>query len=118
MPSDPDYAGPERRRSVRFPVETPVEVLFPSYWDENETGRILGMSRDISEGGVCFRVDRPISHRDIVLHLDYQGMGAEYVLGTILGEHIEPGGGWRYHCRILRTLGAVDPMSVLESFSI
>jgi hypothetical protein len=117
MSSEFEHPGCDRRRFPRLPVETPVEVLYPSYWDENASGRIMGMTQNLSEGGVCFTVDRPIPHRNIVLHLDYQGMGAEYVLGSIVEDRILPGGTCQYHCRILRSLGAVDPMSMLESFT-
>ncbi len=117
MSPESAYQGPERRQFPRLPVEAPIEVLYPSYW-ETEPARLLGMTRNLSEGGVCFATDRPIPCRDVVLHLDYQGMGAEYVQGTILEEHPEPAGRWRYHCQIHRMLGAVDPMSALQSTSV
>ena len=117
MLSDISYSGPERREFPRLPIEAPIEVLYPSFW-EDETTRLLGMTQNVSEGGVCFMVDRRIPHQEIVVHLDYQGMGAEYILGTIVKERAEAGGGWTYHCRIQRMLGAVDPMSMLQSSNL
>ncbi len=109
------YGGPERRSAPRHPLEAPITVLYPRFWDEKDFDSLLGTTRNLSEGGVCFSVNSRIPRRDVVLHIDYQGMGAEYVVGTIVAEIADDEGTWEYHCQIQRTLGTVDPMSVFSS---
>jgi hypothetical protein len=113
-----EYAGPERRRFSRLPLEVPVEVLYPGYWSAGLPNPLMGTTHDLSEGGVCFSVNSRIPQRDIVLHLDYEGMGAEYVQAVIVGEHRGQAETWRYHCQFQRSLGAVDPMAVFDSLSL
>lgn len=113
-----DYPGSERRRSPRLPLEVPVEVLYAGYWSEGQASRLTGVTHNLSEGGVCFSVNSRIPQREIVLHLDYHGMGAEYVQAQIVGEYPGHTETWRYHCRFQRTLGMVHPMSVFDSLSL
>jgi hypothetical protein len=95
-------------------VEAPIAILYPGFWIDQGPNSLLGTTANLSEGGVCFTVNGKIPQSKIVLHIDYEGMGAEYVLGTIVKETLEPDGIWRYHCQIERILTGVDPMSVFE----
>jgi hypothetical protein len=113
-----DYAGPERRRFPRFALEVPVQVLYPGYWNEDSPNPVLGVTHNLSEGGVCFRVTSRIPVRELILHFDYEGMGAEYVQAEIVKEQAGPGDDWQYHCQLKRTLGTVAPLLAFDSLSL
>lgn len=112
--ADATYTGRERRRHPRLPLEVPVEILLPGFWSEEQPSRLLGQTINLSEGGVCFLANQQISAHELVLHLDYEGMGAEYVLVTIVSQGTKIAGSWQYHCQIERTLSHLDPMSVFS----
>ncbi len=100
----------ERRRHARHPIEAQITVMPAEFWQTNQMEELLGWTHNISEGGVCFSLPSDLSQRELVLHIDYEGMGAEYVLASVVGKQPEADG-WRYHCRIDRTLSAIDALS-------
>ncbi len=100
----------ERRRHPRHPIEAQITVLLPEFWQVRDLDDLLGWTNNISEGGVCFSLPCDLPSTELVLHIDYEGMGAEYVLASVVTKQTEADG-WRYHCRIDRTLSAIDALS-------
>jgi len=104
----------ERRRHPRHPIEAQIFVLYPEFWRETEFNKLLGWTHNVSEGGVCFSLPDQLPGGDVVLHIDYEGMGAEYVLAKVIHEYASEEDGWRYHCRIERTLASIGALDCLE----
>jgi len=105
----------ERREYPRHPIEAQITVLFPDFWVENELHKLVGWTHNVSQGGVCFSLPAPLPSRDLVLHIDYEGMGAEYVLAKVVRQHECEKDGWRYHCQIERTLATVGALACIEN---
>lgn len=100
----------DRRRHPRHPIQAQITVLFPEFWVGGEWNSLLGWTHDVSEGGVCFSLPFRVPDRELVLHIDYDGMGAEYVLAKIVEQYECEDEGWRYHCRIERTLLSIPAL--------
>ena len=100
----------ERRRHPRLPIEAQITVMTSEFWRDHDLEQLLGWTHNISEGGVCFSLPCDIPGTEFVLHIDYEGMGAEYVLASVVRKQAEADG-WRYHCRIDRTLSTIDALS-------
>ncbi len=104
----------DRRKHPRHPIEAQVTVLFPDFWQVDDLDRLLGWTHDVSEGGVSFSLPYRIANSQLILHIDYEGIGAEYVLVNVIRQHDLNEAGWRYHCQIERTLSSIDAMECLQ----
>lgn len=63
------YAGPERRKSLRYPITMPVRV---TPLDENQQpleGSFVAVTRDISVTGLCFYHTQPVKQRFLQMEL-------------------------------------------------
>jgi PilZ domain len=99
----------ERRKHPRHAIEAQVTVLFPEFWNAGDLKRLWGWTHNVSETGVCFSLPFHLTQTELLLHIDYEGMGAEYVLTTVVKVRDMREAGWQYHCQIERTLSSVDP---------
>lgn len=108
MPTPEQFIA-DRRKQPRHPIEAQVTVLFSEFWTMGDLNALLGWTHNLSEGGVCFSLPYRISDTQLVLYLDYEGMGAEYVLATVVQVLDRQDEGWQYHCRIERMLASVSP---------
>jgi hypothetical protein len=111
---DVDEFLKERRRHPRHPLEAQITVLFPEFWMAAELSKLFGWTHNVSEGGVCFSLPNRLPQQELLLHIEYLGMGAEYVQATTIQERECEQGGWQYHCHIERTLASVKPLSCLN----
>ena len=63
------YAGPERRKSLRYPITMPVRV---TPLDDNQQAldeSFVAVTRDISVTGLCFYHTHPVKQRFLQLEL-------------------------------------------------
>jgi hypothetical protein len=104
----------ERRKHPRHPIEAQVTALFSEFWVMGDMNILLGWTHNVSEGGVCFSLPYHIDNRELVLHIDYDGMGAEYVLASVIQVVDLKENGWQYHCRIDRMLSSIHPFDCIQ----
>lgn len=112
MPNN-NLSPKERREHPRHPIEAQVTVLFPEFWLEKETEELWGWTHNISAEGVCFSINCRLPSQELVLHVDYLGMGAEFILVKVVRQSPDDGG-WRYHCHVERTLSTIGAMECAE----
>ncbi len=98
----------------RHPIEAQVTALFSKFWTWGDMNVLLGWTHNVSEGGVCFSLPYSISDTQLVLHIDYDGMGAEYVLVSVIRVENRQEDGWQYHCRIERMLASIHPFDCIQ----
>jgi hypothetical protein len=113
MPT-PEQFTKERRKQPRHPIEAQVTALFSEFWTMGDMNALSGWTHNVSEGGVCFSLPSRISDTQLVLYLDYEGMGTEYVLATVVEVLDCQDGYWQYHCRIERMLTAISPFDLIH----
>jgi hypothetical protein len=63
------YSGPERRRSMRYPITMPVRVTPLDDHQQPSKETFLAVTRDISVTGLCFYHTHPLKHRYLQLEL-------------------------------------------------
>jgi hypothetical protein len=108
----------DRRKHPRHPIEVQVTALFSEFWRLGNWNRLRGWTHNLSEDGVCFTLPCLVIPNEIVLHIDYEGIGAEFVLAFVVTREDRQAEGWRYHCRIERVLCSVDAFGCLEEESV
>lgn len=63
------YAGPERRRSLRYPITMPVRVTPLDDQQQPTSKAFVAVTRDISVTGLCFYHTQPVKQRYLQLEL-------------------------------------------------
>ncbi len=104
----------ERRKHPRHPIEAQVTVLFSEFWEFGDVTELFGWTHNVSQDGVCFSLPYLIPNEELVLHIDYEGMGAEYVLVRVVGRQDSNEEGFKYHCRIDRMISSLDALGCLD----
>lgn len=105
----------DRRKHPRHPIEAQVTVLFSEFWSVENWSELLGWTHNVSEGGVCFSLPYFVPDEELVLYIDYEGMGAEFVLVSVVQRRDSGQEGWKYHCRIERMISSIDALgSIVE----
>jgi hypothetical protein len=104
----------ERRRHPRHLIEAQIMVLFPEFWLAEDADDLCGWTINLSENGVCFSLPALIPNRELILHIDYEGMGAEYVQVRVVDVRQSADGGWRYHAAIERPLSSINALDCLS----
>lgn len=89
-------------------------VLFPEFWLAEEAENLCGWTLNLSENGVCFSLPVLIPNRELVVHIDYEGMGAEFVLVRVVDTRQSADGDWRYHAAIERSLSSINALECLS----
>ena len=116
--SNPNQFLEDRRKQPRHPIEAQVTVFFSEFWSVDDWNELQGWTHNVSEGGVCFSLPYYIPDEELVLYIDYEGMGAEFVHVSVVGRRDGGQHGWKYHCRILKTLVSIDPLGCLLDQSV
>jgi len=107
-------ATAERRRHLRHLIEAQIMVLYPEFWLADDEDHLCGWTQNLSERGVCFSLPVLIPNRELILHIDYEGMGAEYVLVRVVDARQTADGDWRYHAAIERSVSSINALDCLQ----